>query len=76
MRERRNMVPAIPNSLQELIPILNNIEIARGVYQTHFIADDGSIELVFGNDFMKEVIRGATELYIDGTFKVSTTLQS
>lgn len=69
-RERAKYRPLIPSSLEDLAAAMEDFAPTRGMYRGIVTAQDGSSALLFASDEMLEVLRTATEIYIDGTFKV------
>lgn len=70
-RERRLFLPPMPRSFEELGDMLDEYPAVQEIYHGTNIATDGSITYMFGSMEMINRLNEATELYIDGTFRVS-----
>lgn len=69
-RARAKIRPLIPASLRELADALRTYEPTLKYYRGHVEANQDSIALIFISDKMLEALNTASELYVDGTFKV------
>lgn len=69
-RERRLFQPPIPRSFEDLGDMLDEYPAVQATYRGANIATDGSVTYMFGSTDMIDRLSNATEIYIDGTFRV------
>lgn len=72
-RERLKSRPPIPDTLASLYDILENSGIMQNIYKENLITTDGKTTIIFSTNYLLQALSSATEIYVDGTFSVSTT---
>ena len=70
-RERARTRPRVPATLAELDPVLREFDQTRPIYRGMARGRDGSVALVLGTNLMLPRLSTATEIFMDGTFRVS-----
>lgn len=70
-RERARTRPTIPESLAELGEMLETYAATSEIYQGMVAAADGSRAVMFAAPRMLRELGESSDLYVDGTFKVS-----
>lgn len=71
-RERMKSRPPVPDTLASLRNILGNYDIMKNVYKESVTTNDGKVAIILSTNYLLEALSSATEIYVDGTFSVST----
>lgn len=69
-RRRESKAPSIPKEFDKLHPLLENYTPLGGFYRGEAVGQDGSRGFIFIDPKMDSLLKGATDLHMDGTFKV------
>lgn len=72
LRERIKSRPPVPDTLASLRNILGNYDIMKNVYKESITTNDGKVAIILSTNYLLEALSSATEIYVDGTFSVST----
>lgn len=72
-RERLKSRPPIPDTLALLYDILENSGIMQNIYKESLITTDGKTAIIFSTNYLLQALSSATNIYVDGTFSVSTS---
>lgn len=72
-RERIKNRPSIPDTLASLYDILENSDIMQNIYKGNIITSDGKTAIILSTNYLLQALSSTTEIYVDGTFSVSTT---
>lgn len=75
-RTRAAYKPPVPNSFASLSLELEKYEACKDVYKGNVIAEDGSMGLLFSNNDLLNGLNETTELFVDGTFSVTSVIMS
>lgn len=73
-RARASSQPLIPNTLASLYNVLQNYDIMQNFYKENIITSDGTVAILLSTNDLLETLYSTTEIYVDGTFSVSTTI--
>jgi hypothetical protein len=71
-RERMKSLPSVPDTLASLYDILANSGIMSNIYKENLITTDEKTAIIFSTNSLLQALSSATEIYVDGTFSVST----
>lgn len=71
-RERIKLRPSLPKDMETLAASLSAYVPLKGFYKDSITCNDGKIALIFTTDKLLHVLGKSTELYVDGTFNVSS----
>jgi len=72
-RERMKSRPSVPDTLASLYDILENSDIMQNVFKEKVITTDGKAAIILSTNYLLQALSSTTEIYVDGTFSVSTT---
>lgn len=72
-RERIKKRPSVPDTLVLLYNSLQNTNIMQHFYKEIITTIDGKTAIILSTDYLLQALSSATEIYVDGTFSVSTT---
>lgn len=72
-RERMKSRPPVPDTLASLRDVLENCDIIKNVYKGS-VTTNGKSAIILSTNYLLEALSSATEIYVDGTFSVSTTV--
>lgn len=75
-RKRVAYKPPVPNSFAFLSSELEKYDACKDIYKGNVIAADGSMGLLFSNDELLNALNESTELFVDGTFSVTSVIIS
>lgn len=74
-RERIKLRPSLPKDMKTLAVSLSAYVPLEGFYKGSVISNDGKIALIFTTDTLLHELGKSTELYVDGTFNVSSAIE-
>lgn len=75
-RSRAAYKPPVPNSFASLSLELEKYEACKDFYKGSVIAEDGSMALLFSINELLNALNESTELFVDGTFSVTSVIIS
>lgn len=75
-RERIKNQPSIPKTLALLYNVLGSSSVMHNIRKETVITPDGNTAIIFSTDHLLQTLSSSTEIYVDGTFSVSTTATS
>lgn len=71
-RERIKSQPPVPDTLASLYDILQNRDIMQNIYKENITTSNGKTAIILSTNYLLQALSSATEIYVDGTFSVST----
>ena len=72
-RERKKNQPPLPDTLASLYDILKNSDKIPNIYKENITAN-GKTAIILSTNYLLQALSSTTEIYVDGTFSVSTTV--
>lgn len=73
-REQLRRRPETPATIAELDIALRNYQPIRHIFKDTILSDDGFRAVIFTSDALLDCLVSTTEIYMDGTFKVSNVI--
>lgn len=73
-RERTKSLPSIPDNVLSLYDLIENFDVLQNVYKGKIFTSDGKTAIFLSNDYLLQALSSTTEIFVDGTFSVSTTV--
>ena len=70
-RERRKVVPKIPENIRQLAQELSNYVPVQTTYKGYATSADGGTAIIFSTDALLQELAAAKEIFEDGTFTVN-----
>lgn len=74
-REQLRRRPETPHTIVELDVALMNYQAVQHIFKGTVLSDDGYRAVIFTSDALINVLASTTEIYMDGTFKVSDAIR-
>lgn len=71
-RERIKLRPSLSNNMETLAASLSTYVPLEGFYKGNVTCSDGKKALIFTSNELLQELQKSTELYVDGTFNVSS----
>lgn len=71
-RARVQTQPSVPETLASLNDTLHNSYILRNIWKESVTFDNDKTAIILSTNYLLEALSSATEIYVDGTFSVST----
>lgn len=75
-RERTKSQPCVPDTLASLYNILTNSDIIENIYKENITTSNGKTAIILSTNYLLDALASTTEIYVDGTFSVSTNVCS
>lgn len=73
-RTRSSFFPHISDSMEKLKDCLLKYEPVKEIYKGNVISTNNEIAIIFSTNHLLVALAASTEIYVDGTFSVSTVL--
>lgn len=73
-REQLRRRPETPPTIVELDVALRNYRAVQHIFKGTILSNDGFRAIIFTSDALLDCLVSATEIYMDGTFKVSKVI--
>lgn len=71
-REKIKMRPPVPSNVCDLSDLLKEYEFTKSVYKSCIISEDNKYSYIFTTDKLLKLLEKSSEIYVNGTFPVSS----